>query len=145
MKSKSEILRDILDRLIKHPKLQPANGKTYCNLFVTWACEEYGATDFEGKLANEICDILFKSKSWRCVEGETANKIANNGGLCIAAQKNKPHGHVCIVYPGAMVWSTKWGLECPVVANVGKRNGVMGCNWAFAKEPLYFAKKSDEV
>ena len=139
--SPAQKLRDVCDRIMANPKLQPHDGKTFCSLAVTWICEEYDITEFEGLLANQIYDILASGRNWREVDGEVANKIANNGKIAIAAQKGRPHGHVAVVYPGAMVWSTKWGREAPVLANVGKRNGVLGANWAFAKEPEYFAQK----
>ena len=53
-----------------------------------------------------------------------------------------PPAAVAVLFPGAMVFSSKWQKECPVLANVGKRNGVMGANWAFETEPDYFVTKA---
>jgi hypothetical protein len=36
------------------------------------------------------------------------------------------------------VKSGKWGVDCPVVANVGKENGIFGVNWAFQVFPEYY-------
>lgn len=137
-------LRDLCDKVMADPALrpnQPEEGMTHCNAAVYAICFPYGY-DFYNKtrkdlmLANEI--FYWLKENWQQVDGETANKIANSGNIAIAAQQGKPHGHVSVLYPGAMVYSSKWQKECPVLANVGERNGVMGANWAFKKEPYYF-------
>jgi hypothetical protein len=49
--------------------------------------------------------------------------------------------HVAVVYPGRpMMYSGKWNIRVPCVANVGKKNEVMGANYAFGLyRPEYFA------
>ena len=160
-------LREILDAVLADKNLEPHKNddgeitKTFCNSAVQIAAENVGYHDkLNKKMANQIMALLEaeakKHKAWVAwskdrddngpergdwceVDGQNANLAANLGLFSIAAVYAKPHGHVASVYPGAMLWSTKWGKECPVVANVGQRNGVMGANWAFKDEPRYFA------
>lgn len=138
MSSPVKELQEICEETVNSLELTPHDGMTYCNVAVTRIVEEYGIKDFRGLTANQICDWL--EKNWDKTNGKEANILANEGVLCIAAQKGEEHGHAAVVYPGAMVWSSKWGKECPVLANVGKRNGVMGANWAFATEPVYYTE-----
>lgn len=138
-------LQRACESVILDPSLKPIFdldtgelAKSFCNIAVTRVCEEYGITAFRGLMANEICDYM--DKHWKEINGRQANGLANDGVICIAGQKEAGHGHVALVYPGAMVWSAKWKYECPTLASVGKRNGVMGANWAFAKAPTYWTE-----
>ena len=142
MPSPKERLRELIDAAMAKPEFQPKDGVTYCNLGLIQIAENYDISVFRGMMANQICDYL--EKNWRRIGGDAANKLANAGFICIAAQKGKVHGHVALVYPGAMVYSTKWGHDTPVVGNVGKRNGVMGANFAFATEPDFFTQHQDD-
>lgn len=160
-------LREVLDRILALDSLKPEDtdhdgdiDKTKCNFGVQMAAEEIG---YAGKLlkkrANDILAFIEaeakKHKAWAAwnekkegpepPEGEwceavgvDANIAANLGVFCIAGSYGKPSGHVATLYPGAMLWSTKWKTEVPVVANIGQRNGVMGANWAFKEPPRYF-------
>lgn len=145
-------LRDLCDSVISDPALrpdQPEPGMTHCNSAVYKICFPYGY-DFYDKTTKDLMmanDIFAWLKSnWQQIDGDSANAVANKGSIAIAAQQGNPHGHVAVLYPGAMVYSSKWKKECPVLANVGERNAVMGANWAFAKEPFYFTDpKNTEV
>lgn len=86
---------------------------------------------------------------WTECDGKAACAAAGMGILVFAAcygplvkaggKTARKSGHVAAVgAQGAMVYSTKWGEECPVVANIGQRNGYMGANFAFASKPRYF-------
>lgn len=143
MSSPVKELQDLCDSIVKDKRYAPIFdletgelAKSHCNEAVTAICEEYGINSFRGLYANEICDFL--KKKWRKVDGHTANEAANHGVVAIAGQKADPHGHVAVVYPGAMVWSSHWQKEAPVLANIGRRNAVMGANWAFHAEPTYW-------
>ena len=88
---------------------------------------------------------------WCECDGKSAAFSASIGVLTVAACYGEPikkagkvigrgHGHVAAVYPShqAMLYSVKWDKDVPVVASIGKRNGTMGANYAFKKEPRYF-------
>lgn len=131
-------LQSLCDDIVNDPELSPRGDVSFCNIAVIQACEEYGIKVLRGMTANQICDWL--DKNWNKVSGKEANILANMGILCIAGQRGVAHGHVATVYPGAMVYSTKWKKDCPVLANVGRRNAVMGANWAFSLEPFYYTE-----
>lgn len=117
--------------------------ETYCNFAVRDICKAMGHDEWGGLTANKIHAKLLASKEWRMVNGERASKAALDGRLAIAAATGKDHGHVAICYPGPMQVSGKWAKSVPLVANVGKKNGVMGANWAFPVEPDYFTREED--
>lgn len=131
-----EQLQTLCESVVADQSLQPKDGKTFCNIGLHRIAKEFGVVYFAGKLANDICDIL--EKTWTLVDGTRANEHANSGKLAIAGLKAKPHGHVAVVFPGAMVYSGKWKKECPVLANVGVRNAISGANYCFPTEPQYY-------
>ena len=117
--------------------------KTYCNISVQRICRGLGYDKLDGMLANQMHEYL--SKNWIIPAGDKKDKMlaAYNAGkigdLAILAQKGNEHGHVAIVAPREpMLFSGKWGLYVPQVANVGKTNGFMGANWAFPEVPDVF-------
>jgi len=136
----SDLLRTACDEAVQDEKLAPQDGKTFCNLGVQVIAERIGYGEFLGMLANQIVDHLERSGDFEDVGPLLATKKANSGVLVIAALRGKPHGHVAVVYPSGVTYSGKWKKECPVVANVGKRNGIMGANYAFDSEPSYHAR-----
>lgn len=129
-------LKRICDAVVKAPTLQAKDGFTYCNMAVQLICKHMGYDGFEGLLANQIyekCDTEFKK-----VDPKWAAEFAATGGVAIAAVRGSPHGHVAVVYPGPTTYSNKWKQEVPLVANVGKTNGVIGANWSFREKPSYY-------
>ena len=142
-------LMDLCDSVLIDPDLIPRDGKTYCNTAAYKICFNYGYDLYDPNrkdlmMANEI--EAWVRSNWAKITGLKANRLANEGKIAMAAQKGTPHGHIAIIYPGAMVYSGKWAKEVPVVANVGARNGVMGCNYAFKTEPAYYTDpKNNEV
>lgn len=113
--------------------------KTKCNLAVAEVALLYsGVKEFRGLLANQIYDLISGDSRWLVINGLSAQLNAMKGHLCLAAQKGEVHGHVAVILPRPMVYSSKWKAYVPMVANVGVRNGAMGCNFAFAREPHYF-------
>ncbi|MHB2025116.1 MAG: hypothetical protein ACYCPQ_00550 [Elusimicrobiota bacterium] len=134
-----ERLKAICDEVVRDPALAPRpDGTTYCNLAVQRVSKAMGCEAFAGLMANQIFELCLQSEDWEEADAETASAAANQGVLCLAAQRGDPHGHVAALYPAPMVWSQKWGKQAPTLANVGEHNGVMGANWAFAQEPTYF-------
>jgi hypothetical protein len=51
------------------------------------------------------------------------------------------HGHVAVVYPAPMQRSGSWNKTVPMLANIGKKNGLMRASQAFPLEPDYFVLK----
>jgi hypothetical protein len=118
---------------------------TYCNIATARICRWMGYQAFGtgekskfNLLANAMRDHVVRSGHWGMCTGELAAEWASSGGLAIACFKSQPHGHVAVVYPGALVYSKKWSCEVPSVANVGQRNGIFGANWAFEHLPEFY-------
>lgn len=113
--------------------------KTFCNFGVERICQALGYDNLFGKMANQIYDYV--SENWAQVTEDDAVAAAKIGDLVLGAWKSDSgHGHVAMVYPDLRptIFSGKWKVYCPWVANVGKTNDVMGANWAFADRPQYF-------
>lgn len=112
--------------------------ETYCNFAVRDIAEAMGLALFKGLTANQIHAKLLTLPHCRQDTGDRARLHAEAGQLAIASQTGQVHGHVAVVYPGPMSYSGKWGTSVPMVANVGRTNGVMGANFAFKDQPTYF-------
>lgn len=114
---------------------------TYCNIALNHIAILLGYRGFVGLLANAIVRKLETDPDFAPVSPEKAKELADMGELVIAGQKGEPNGHVAVVFPNRpMVTSGKWnGAKVPVVANVGKTNAIFGANYAFVKEPKYYA------
>lgn len=148
--------------------------KTFCNYFINDVATKVGCRDFydEGTkqpvMADDMVRIMSGSDNWqelRCaglapdamvVALRSIQMWANQGYLTIAgasgAMLGAKHGHVCIIRPGIMKSSGKWG-DVPVVANIGKENFIgmgksgpmkgepVGVNEAFIQLPRFFSWK----
>lgn len=140
MRIDPEELRKTLDTIVRDPSLKAKNdGTTFCNYGVSRAAKLFGL-DLEGKLANQIIDLIRASSAWLCVSGGQASDWAQRGGLGLAVMPGEPHGHVATLYPAPMQVSTSLNREVPVLANVGKNNGIMRASQAFPVaqgEPAY--------
>lgn len=121
------------------------DGTTYCNFGVNYIAQHMGFVGFAKLMANEIVDKISHDWAFAPIEAEVAQRLALAGHLVIAGRKDEPHGHVAVVYPteDRMPLSGKWGHRAPWIANVGKKNGVMGSNNAFGKEPAYYVLIKD--
>ena len=124
---------------VKRKAYVPRDGKTYCNIAVTFITITYvKETDFKGKLANEISDILKDDSYWTKVSMGVAHHYCDEGYLVIAHVKKKGHGHVVVLYPGKKVNSKKWKRWVPRCVNIGKKNWIdKGINHAFVKIPTF--------
>lgn len=140
-------LKKILDGVLEMGEFKPREGKTYCNLAIRKIVVLLGLDLFydEDKkrvmLANEMFDYIHSAKSQfgRVDTGEDAAKLATSGILVVAAQKMGGHGHIAAVYPGkSMENSASWGKLVPMLANIGKKNGVMRASLCFKDEPEYW-------
>lgn len=108
--------------------------ETFCNRGLAYIAGEMGETMLKSdQYANTQIRLI--SDNWlEEVEEERVTAHALAGGLAVACLPSHPHGHVAVVYPSEMEWSGTWGRKVPVIANVGKRNGVMKLSGAFRKE-----------
>ncbi len=139
-------LMDIATKVVNDPKyaMRDVTGdgipETFCNIALNRIAKEaFGYTGFENKMANAIYAMLKEGGPWKSVTGEQAAQMAGQNALVVAAQPAKAHGHVAVIVPEKMAFSGKWKKMVPVCANVGKKNGIMGVNFAFGEEPEYFA------
>lgn len=140
-----DLLRKTCEAVVNDPAFKKrdvtGDGKdeTFCNQAAHAIASDFGCDAFDKKLANEIVKLMKESDEWSPCSSEKACKLAQLGHLVVAAQFNaQGPGHVAVVYPGPMLFSGKWNKKVPMVANVGKTNGIMGVNFAFASEPEYF-------
>lgn len=140
MNPKAVSIKKSCDKWVIDPSMEPGNGLTHCNQGVMQICEENGIEDFLGMTANQIYALMFKSPKWQPIPMERASAAACDGIMVIAAIKGNPHGHVTVVYPMlSQVYSGKWGEDCPLVCNIGKKNQICGVNFAFEDIPDFFA------
>lgn len=125
---------------IDNKPFQPKDGVTHCNEAAQYVCKKFGYDRFAGKLANEIIDIVNNDKKWVKVTANDAAFAASEGRLVIAARKDQPHGHVCIVRPGTLEMSAHWKENAPKIMNIGKDCFISkGANYAFREKPDYFS------
>lgn len=115
------------------------DGTTYCNFAVDFICKKMGLDIFDGLVANAIVDLMKRTADFAIVHCDSAEALANDGRLVIAGIQEQPHGHVAVCMPGKAFYSGKWVENAPLIANVGKRNGIMGANYGFGDKPEYFA------
>ena len=114
----------------------------------------YGITEFckapKGKgdetymSANEIA-VYVKSHWHRIGDAAVqanlcqAQAYANAGRPVIAVRPELDHGHVCLVLPGKLVHSRKWGLDVPNSASF-RLDDIRGCyigkplSWSFGAD-----------
>src|SRR6185312_11935366 len=131
------VLKAAADAALVNPKFQPGKGETHCNQAVQSIAEEMGCTELSYRMADEQYQVMAANASgrWKKVSGTDATLHALDGGLAIAAlpsqRLGEAHGHVAAVYPIGMQWSGSLGHDVPMVANVGKRVGLMRSSEAF--------------
>ena len=96
-------------------------------------------------MANEMVEFMENSKRFTEIPWEQS--IDSDDLIILGIRKDtngdgkideKDHGHVAIVYPAGTSLSGKWGCVCPMVANIGNKNGIMGANYAFGDKPQAF-------
>lgn len=134
------VLMDAICEAYDNGDWKPKDGVTFCNYSVQYVANKFGYARFAGKLANEMIDILNNDKRWCKLSANEAAQCAAAGVLVIAARKDTPHGHVCIVRPGTTEFSGHWQENAPKVMNMGKNCFIdKGANFAFQDKPDYFA------
>lgn len=148
---KTEQLKAVMDNIRNDPALAPIKTQygltTFCNLNAYRIAQALGFNIFHNydadrpMLANEMIYFMdIKPEVFsKFSDHALAHNLVNKGYLIFAAQKGEIHGHIAPVYPyNYMLISGKWRCQVPYISNVGERNGVIGVNWAFAKEPNYY-------
>lgn len=133
------MLRQLCEAVLDDDRYQPKNGVTHCNQAVAQIAYGMGHGGLTGLLANSIITLM--GIHWREVDGAEAARLAAQDVLVVAGQKEQPHGHVAVVFPDPMQKSGSWGKDVPMLANVGKINGVMRASQAFKTEPTYFTPR----
>ena len=145
------------EKIVGDPDLMPmdANGKrpgdkdygtepveSYCNLAVHRICRGMKYEAFSGMLANQIIDHMelkwIKTSGSDPDRANSAQVAANIGDLAVAGLGGRKHGHVAVIAPGNKVFSGRWNCYLPRCYNVGMRNGIMGCNYAFKEIPEFY-------
>lgn len=160
--------------LIKDGKLI----ETFCNVAANEIAQKYGCHDLwdpehkRARTADEIYDYLSSHSgpegAWLEIEcgllhpdiHEVAladvQTYANSGSLVFAVQNafnlQQEHGHICVIRPGTVKSSGKWG-KAPACMNIGAENFIalakrgpmkgqpVGLNEAFEAIPRFFAWK----
>ena len=143
-------LKNAMDEIVADPALQPdqpKKGITYCNIAIFKLVQGLGFPYFWNEkadrpmMANEIVDYMdaHPVQFSKLYNPLTAHDLANNGYLCLAALKDQPHGHIAACYPSQnLITSGKWRVQVGEVANVGRKNGVIGVNYAFSELPSFY-------
>jgi hypothetical protein len=141
-----EKLKTFLDTLVKHPGYkQLEDGTTFCNEAVESVSHQFGVTELDNILASEIIALFEKTPArWLNVSGKQAADYARRGGFGVSGMKiyllnpegkltteRAKHDHVATVYPAEMKTSGSLGREVPMVANIGKKNGIMKSSEAY--------------
>lgn len=131
-------LLDAIHLAFSRPEYAPKDGTTHCNQFTDEVCQTFGFKEFSGKLANDICDLLHGHPQWLEITMDRCQDLSNGGSLIIAGIKEVPHGHVCIICPGHIKTSGRWG-SVPSCASVGIENTIgKGINWIFGTMPKFW-------
>lgn len=127
------VLKATCDQVVVDPNLkQKPDGTTFCNVATRRIAEAVGFSGITDKmLANEIITFLAKNPSWREVAMDLAQAFAVGGGFAVVAMSDAPHGHIATLYPAPAAESGSWGQKVPIIANVGKANGIMRLSGAF--------------
>lgn len=176
MKDRNELL-DAIVTAYDNPAYQPVDGKTFCNIACNEIAQKMGCNDLydatlkRPRTADEIYHHLASnSQDWQEIEcaglqpdfwDVALNAVqfwANSGSLVFAVQSSEQigdsHGHICIIRPGKLKESGKWG-KCPSVMNIGRENFIalgksgpmkgqpVGLNEAFRGLPRFFVWKGN--
>lgn len=124
------VLKATCDQVVSDPSLMPRDGNTYCNVATRRVAAAMGF-QMELMLANAMIEYLAKNPSWREVAMDLAHAFAVGGGFAVVAVADAPHGHIATIYPAPAAESGSWGQKVPIIANVGKTNGIMRLSGAF--------------
>jgi len=120
-----ERLRGLCDEAVANPAFAPRGGRTFCNFAARFVAEGMGFFGFPSViLANDMIELLAVTPGWTEDSIARAHLHASRGGLAFLALTEYPHGHLAAVYPAPMEASGTWGEDVPILANVGRENGI---------------------
>jgi hypothetical protein len=141
------------DKAISNPDFGPGvGGSTHCNQATCEVAKELGApmtpfTNSDGTSAKstQINENLAKPGSgYKPVSEAQAVKLAREGKLVIVAAP----GHVATVRPDNIPGQTRPPGSGPVIANVGRTNGILSLNYVFKpnerKKVQYYTPDTDK-
>jgi len=118
---------------------------THCNQFIQYVCNGFGYDALNGMTANDMIKFMDSYEhGWISPTGDDVVQTHANSGVIVIAGYVNPtgHGHVCLVIPGILEYSSSFGRSVPKVVNVGK-DVFFGkrLSYAFQAEemPKYFA------
>lgn len=147
------LLIDVIADVYDNPKYVSVNGTTFCNLAAEDICHAYGCADFDSKTADQIYTFLETSANWQERKMGDVQILANAGSLVFAVASSEmlgqSHGHLCVIRPGRLKDSGKWG-SVPSVCNIGIENFIgrarkgpltglpCGVNESFQPMPRFF-------
>ena len=106
-------------------KLPNGEYETYCNLALFEIMRGMGCPDFEYRMASEIVkDVLAgEIKGWSVCSWARAVDVARLGNVAVMGWANPDgagHGHVASLAPKPIQKSPSWGVDVPILANVGR-------------------------
>ncbi len=128
------------NRVLADEDLEPertGEQRTFCNIATCKVAQDLGAPmeALMGKdpyLANTIAGNLSTSQDWQVVTPQQGQEFANRGILVIATQTNPSGpGHVAAVRPTNVYNEAPPPGSGPVVANIGKSNGIYRATGVF--------------
>ena len=116
-------------RLIALERYKPSNVdadpelETKCSWYVADVALAAGNPDLLHLNANAQITKMRRLKDAYKLVSLSEGQVAAGGGCLVILGWQNPRsespGHVCIVVPGSMQLSKKWGKEAPLVANAG--------------------------
>lgn len=124
--------------IFNEPVYQPRNGLTYCNLAVQAWARSWDYKPFDGKLANQMSEIMQSSVLWVPVSPRAAMEAAFMCRMVVAHTQAQPHGHVAAVLPirdfqpDGMTWAEVTVLSMGKTPLVGAK-----ASRAFKSEPMF--------
>ena len=123
-------LKASCDQAVADPELAPRGGKTYCNVAARRIAAAMGF-QMQIMLANDMIKHLSEHPDWKEASLDVAAAHGLAGRLAFVSLSEEPHGHIAAIYPAPSAESGSWGQKVPIIANVGKANGIMRLSGAF--------------
>jgi len=116
----------------------PKNGETFCNKAVAAWARTWKFKSFAGLLANEMSDLIDKSRDWSSCDAPAACAAAFSCRLVVAHQQGLPSGHVAAVLPLFQILPTgKTWADVPVLS-MGKTIGIgINASRVFKSVPMF--------
>jgi hypothetical protein len=156
IKAKRDRLENVCKAVVADPNFVTRDitgdsiKETFCNRAVWEIGAEMGCDVFKKRqmYARDIIKHCKSSGDWTEVSPERALEHAKRGNLTICGKRYPDMDHVAAVYPTEMLFSGSWNKYVLVVANVGKKNGIMKVSEAFPVaegEPQFWAYLEDAL